>query len=96
MGDKAEYDYIIPADQDRVDQNKDIHDWYEERRIAENMKADIEWLDKNKHLLYNKNDIQTHVLISIGTWKYFTPLWKLLAYLILIGLGIASLNKWVL
>lgn len=96
MVDKEEYGYIIKVDQDKLDQSKDVHDWYEQRRIENNMKADIEWLDKNKHLLYNKNEIQTHVLISIGTWKYFTPLWKLLAYLILIGLGVASLLNWVL
>lgn len=84
---KEKYDYIIKVDENTVEQNKDFHDWYEERRIENNMKADIEWLDKNKHLLYQKDYIKTTVLISIGNWKYFTPLWKILAYAILIGLG---------
>lgn len=93
MGTENEkYDYIIKADEEVLQQTKSYRDWSEETRIKENMRKDIEWLDKNKHLLYNKDYIKTHVLISIGNWKYFTKLWKLLAYVILIGLAIAWLG----
>lgn len=87
----SKYDYVIKVDQDKIDEFKSYHDWYEERRIEKNMKADIEWLEKNKHLLYHKDYIQTHVLISIGRWKYFTQLWKILAYAILAGMVAAIL-----
>lgn len=86
---KEQYDYVIKVDQDTLEQNQDFRDWLEEERIKKNMKADIEWLDKNKHLLYSKDYVQTHVLISIGGWKYFTQLWKILAYAILAGMAAA-------
>jgi len=86
---EEKYDYVVRVDQDVLDQQKSYRDWYEEERIKKNMKADIEWLDKNKHLLYSKDYTKTHVLISVGNWKYFTQLWKILAYAILIGLAIS-------
>lgn len=86
---KEQYDYVIKVDQDTLEQNQDFRDWLEEDRIKKNMKADIEWLEKNKHLLYKKDYIKTHVLISIGNWKYFTQLWKILAYAILAALAAA-------
>lgn len=95
---KDKYDYVIKMkmDEDALAKYKSYLDWKEESRIKENMRADIEWLDKNKHLLYDKNYLKTRVLISVGEWKYLTPLWKLLAYLILIGLIIAWSKGWVL
>lgn len=83
------YDYVVKVGEEYLLQNKEYRDWYEEERIKKNMKADIEWLDKNKHLLYSKDYIKTHVLISVGGWKYFTQLWKILAYAILLGLAIS-------
>ena len=90
------HNYEIKVDQDILEQNKGIEWGFEEERIKKNMAADIEWLDKNKHLLYHKDYIRTYVLISIGGWKYFTPLWKILAYAITIGLCIAAAYRWTL
>lgn len=88
---EQKYDYVVKVDQDVLDQNKEFRDWLEQERIKKNMKADIEWLDKNKHLLYSKDYIKTHVLISIGDWKYFTHLWKILACAILFGCALVIL-----
>jgi len=85
---KDKYDYVIKMDQDVLDRTKDFREGLEEERIKENMRRDIEWLDKNKHLLYDKNYFKTRVLISVGGWKYFFTLWKIIAYLILAGLSV--------
>lgn len=83
---KEKYNYEIQVDKD-VDQ-KSYHTWADEERVKKNMQADIEWLDKNKHLLYSKDYLKKSILISIGSWKYFAPLWRILAYIILLGLAL--------
>jgi hypothetical protein len=86
---KEEYGYEIKVDKDAIENQKSYNEWAEEERIKKNMQADIEWLDKNKHLLYSKEYLKTSVLISISGWKYFVPLWRILAYAILMGLALA-------
>jgi hypothetical protein len=88
---KDKYDYIINVEEEVLQRTKSYSEWREQERIKENMIKDIEWLDKNKHLLYDKNYLKTRVLISVGEWRYFTSLWKILAYLILVGLAIGLL-----
>lgn len=91
VNENEKYDYVVKVDEEILQHTKSYREWREQERIKENMIKDIEWLDKNKHLLYDKNYLKTRVLISVGEWRYFTSLWKILAYLILVGLAIGLL-----